>query len=84
MKIIYESRDFQYIIETESNDFTAQELKELFSKLLVLDGFPPDVISSEEDGVNYHYVCIGDDEIIVPKAEYEELKQIKEKIDEQR
>lgn len=46
--------DTEYSIETDSDEHTAEELKEMFSRLLVVAGFPPSVI--DEDDVKYLYV----------------------------
>ena len=72
MKITYEAYDQRYSIEyLKVDDFTAGELKHLFSRLLVASGFPPSVIDQdEEDGGSYQWV--GEDEIIVSKEELKE------------
>lgn len=71
MKLIYENYGVRYTVETDSQDHTAGELKEIFSKILVQSGFSPNVIEAE-DGGSYQYV--GDDEIVVRKELLEELE----------
>ena len=68
MKIVFESHGYRYSVEHKSDDFDANELKEIFSKILVLSGFGPGAIDCEEGG-GYQYV--GDDEIVVKKEEIE-------------
>ena len=65
MLLTLELYDTEYSIETDSNEHTAEELKEMFSRLLVVAGFPPSVV--ELDGGKYGYVA--DDEIIVKKGD---------------
>lgn len=77
MKIVFEDKDYQYIVECENDEFTASELKELFSRLLVLSGFSPDVIQLQGNDSERHYVLIGDDEVVVKRADYEEFERLK-------
>ena len=50
MRITLESYNHTYTIESEADDFTAEELKEQFSRLLVLAGFAPSVIELARGG----------------------------------
>lgn len=69
MRLVLELYDKRYIVETtnpDQNDFSADELKELYSKLLVAAGFLPSVIETDGCG-RWEYV--GDDEIVVRREE---------------
>lgn len=50
MRITLESYEHTYTFESQSDDFTAEELKEQFSRLLVLAGYSPSVIELAEGG----------------------------------
>lgn len=70
MKITLELYDNRYTVETinpKQNDFNGEELKELFSRLMVAAGYSPSVIDLESDSGGYEYV--GEDEIIIKKEE---------------
>lgn len=70
MKITLELYDNRYTVETinpKQNDFNGEELKELFSRLMVVAGYSPSVIDLESDSGGYEYV--GEDEIIIKKEE---------------
>lgn len=54
MKIILEMYDSRIIYESDKNDYTANEMKEIFSRMLVQATFPPDVIEPAEGG---HFEC---------------------------
>ena len=54
MKIVLELYGRKYIFESEQNDYNANELKEIFSRLLVQATFSPDVIEPAEGG---HFEC---------------------------
>lgn len=54
MRITLESYGETYIFETDKDDYNASELKEIFSRMLVLASFPPDVLELSEGG---HYEC---------------------------
>ena len=54
MKIILEMYNSKIIYESDKNDYTANEMKEIFSRMLVQATFPPDVIEPAEGG---HYEC---------------------------
>lgn len=62
MKIIFTSYNTIYSVETESDDYDGNELKEIFSRILVTAGFSPSVIE-DPDGGSYQYVS--EDEIVV-------------------
>lgn len=68
MKIVFEQYNTRYTVEDSINSHNAQELKEIFSRLLVLAGFAPAVIDCEEGG-SYEYV--GVDETVVKKEKNE-------------
>lgn len=54
MRITLEMYNNKYIYESDSEDYNANELKEIFSRMLVQATFPPDVIEPAEGG---HYEC---------------------------
>ena len=54
MKIIFESYGKRYIYESDSEDYSANELKEIFSRMLVQATFPPNVIDLAKGG---HFEC---------------------------
>ena len=66
MKIVFEQYNTRYTVEDDIDSHSAQELKEIFSKILVQAGFAPSVIENEDGGC-YEYVA--DDEIVVKKEE---------------
>lgn len=72
MKITLELYGTRYSAEHESDAYRADELKDLFSRLLVVAQFPPSVIQIDEDGGRYMYV--GENEAVISKEELEELK----------
>lgn len=68
MKIIYEAYGTRYTVETEHDDHNADELKEIFSRVLIQAGFPPSV-AELDDGGSYEYVA--EDEVVVKREELE-------------
>ena len=50
MKITLQMHDWTYTAESKFNDYSADELKEVFSRLLVQATFPPSVIDDKEGG----------------------------------
>lgn len=50
MRITLESYGHTYTFESQTDDFTAEELKEQFSRLLVLAGYSPSVIELADGG----------------------------------
>lgn len=69
MKITLELYHTRYTVETvipELDEFNGEELKELFSRLMVVAGYSPSVIDLE-DGGRYEY--IGKDFIVIKKEE---------------
>lgn len=50
MKITLEMNNSVYSVEEPGDDYNANELKEIFSRLLVQATFPPDVIEPAEGG----------------------------------
>ena len=46
--------DSKYTYESDRNDYNANEIKEIFSRMLVQATFPPSVIEPAEGG---HYEC---------------------------
>lgn len=72
MKMTLELYGTRYSAEHESDAYRADELKDLFSRLLVVAQFPPSVIQADEDGGKYMYV--GENEVVISKEELEELK----------
>lgn len=59
MRITLELDKNKYTVESDSNDYTADELKEMFSRLLVQATYPPSVIDLQEGG---HYEYVEDEE----------------------
>lgn len=66
MRITLSLYDGEYTIERNGEDASPDELKELFSRLLVVAGFGPSVIELE-DG---KYGFIDDDEMVVKISDY--------------
>lgn len=74
MKLTLELYDERYTVETinpKQNDFNGDEMKELFSRLLVVAGFGASVLELGEGG-RYEYV--DNDEIVVKKEYLNELQ----------
>ena len=66
MKLTLELYEQKYIIESPQDDWTATQLTEEFSKLLVCAGFTPDVLQYEDDAGHFEYVR--PDEAVVKKG----------------
>lgn len=76
MKITLEQHGMRYTAETvnpKQDDFNSGEMKEIFSRLMVQDGFGPSVLETE-DGGKYEYVD-PEYEIVVKKEYLEELEE---------
>lgn len=69
MKLTLELYDKKITAEENSDEHTAQQLKELFSRLLVVAGYSPSVIE-DQDGGRYEY--LEDDEVVVKSPESKE------------
>lgn len=54
MKIILEMYDSRIIYESDKDDYKADEMKEIFSRMLVQATYPPSVIEPAEGG---HWEC---------------------------
>lgn len=54
MRIILEMHDEKYTFESQQDDYTSNEVKEIFSRLLVQATYPPSVIDPAGGG---HYEC---------------------------
>lgn len=54
MRITLEMHDQKYIFESSQDEFSANEMKEIFSRLLVQATYPPSVIEPAEGG---HFEC---------------------------
>lgn len=54
MKITLEIYDSTYMVESRNEDYNGKEMLEIFSKLLVQAGYPPNVIQLSDGG---HYEC---------------------------
>lgn len=54
MKMTLELYGGTYSVEAKGDDFTADEMKEAFSRLLVSASYPPNVIELAEGG---HFEC---------------------------
>ena len=53
MRITLELHGCKYIVEETGDDFNAQEMKEIFSRLMVAATFPPSVIEDGEGHWEY-------------------------------
>lgn len=54
MRITLEMHNQKYIFESPNDDYRADELKEIFSRMMVQATYPPSVIETDEGG---HYEC---------------------------
>lgn len=54
MRIILEMYDSRIIYESDKDDYRADEMKEIFSRMLVQATYPPSVIEPAEGG---HWEC---------------------------
>ena len=54
MRIILEMYDSRIIYESDKDDYRADEMKEIFSRMLVQATYPPCVIEPAEGG---HWKC---------------------------
>lgn len=54
MRITLEMNDSRIIYESDKDDYNANELKEIFSRMMVQATYPPSVIDPAEGG---HYEC---------------------------
>ena len=54
MRIILEMYDSRIIYESDKDDYTADKLKEIFSRMMVQATYSPDVIEPAEGG---HWKC---------------------------
>ena len=73
MKLIFENYGTRYTVETEHDDHNANELKEIFDRILVQAGFSPSVIDRLEDGGRFEY--LDDEEIVIKKERLDELEE---------
>ena len=70
MKITFENCNAKYIFEDNNDEHDASYIKDIFSRMLVVAGFPPSVIDCIEGG-RYEYV--DDDEIVIKKELMEKI-----------
>lgn len=82
MKLIFESYGTRYTVETNQDDYNSGELKEIFNRMLVQAGFPPNVVDNLENGGRYEY--LGDGEIVIKKERLEELEEKEARLDDLR
>lgn len=68
MRIALELYDSNYEVETEQDDLSGNEIIGLFERLLVAAGYPPSVITNDEDNGSYQFVK--NDEMVVKKEDY--------------
>ena len=54
MKITLEAYGKKYTFESEMDDYNGDELKEIFTRMMVQAGFPPSVIECDDGG---HFEC---------------------------
>lgn len=73
MKLIFENYGIRYTVEADQEDYNADDLKEIFDRMLVQSGFSPNVISGLGDGGHYEY--LDDGEIVIKKERLEELEE---------
>lgn len=73
MKLIFENYGIRYTVEADQEDYNADDLKEIFDRMLVQSGFSPNVISRLGDGGHYEY--LDDGEIVIKKERLEELEE---------
>lgn len=59
MKITIQVRKEIYSFESSSDDYTSDQMKEVFTKMLLLCGYPPSVIETA-DGGRYECKYIGE------------------------
>lgn len=59
MKITIEVRKEIYSFESSNNDYTSDQMKEVFTRMLVLCGYSPDAIETA-DGGRYECKYIGE------------------------
>lgn len=71
MKITFENYNAKYIFEDNDDEHNASYIKDIFSKMLVVAGFPPSVIDCIEGG-KYEYV--DEDEMVIKTNIMEENK----------
>lgn len=69
MKITFEQYGVKYTFEDNNDDHDASYIKDVFSRMLVVSGFPPSIIDCIEGG-KYKYV--DEDEIVIKKNLVEE------------
>ena len=67
MKITLEYYDNIYTVEC-ADAYTADKVKEVFSRMLVQAGYPPSVIDDSEGG---GWVYLGENEMVVERKEEE-------------
>lgn len=67
MKITLEYYDNKYTVECP-DDYTADKVKDIFSRMLVQAGYPPSVIDNQEGGC---WVYLGENEMVVERKEEE-------------
>ena len=69
MRIEFEQYGDKYILETNSEECLADEIKEAFSRLLVAAGYPPSVLEVEGGS----YIFLKEGEMVVDEATYERV-----------
>jgi hypothetical protein len=70
MRITLEQYESTYEVEIEQEDMSADDLIELFTRILVVAGYPPSVIIPKDDEQgSYHFVC--PDETITRREQYD-------------
>lgn len=65
MKMVLEMNDAAYSVEMRNDDMSGSDLIELFSRLMVVAGYPPSVIRLPEDEGHYEYV--GENEEVIER-----------------
>lgn len=65
MKITLEMYNTRYSIDTDRDDYGAGELKEIFSRIMVVAGYSPSIIELNDGEGAFQYVA--EDEIVVKK-----------------
>lgn len=54
MRLVLELHGIKHVYESDNEDYSAGEMKEIFSRMLVQATYPPSVIAPAEGG---HYEC---------------------------
>ena len=70
MRITLEQYESTYEVEIEQEDMSAGDLVELFTRILVVAGYPPSVIIPKDDEKG-SYQFVRPDETIIRREQYD-------------